>query len=479
MRQNRAIKQPFSDEEFIELYINQNKTQVQIAEIFGVDRDYIHRYVQRRKIKKPVALLTANRQKTCVEKYGATSYAGSAEGRQRIEQTCFEKYGVKCSLDNKECNAKARQTMIEKYGVPYSAMSDELDRKRQETMILKYGVPYAQQRGHEDTSEVLHSKENFRSYIENLPKKNLTYISNVLGYDPGAISYWVKKHNLEDIIEGADYESEPEREIKELVESWGINTEKNKQIIFPYEIDIYCPEYKVGIEFNGSWWHREEQKGILYHQRKALKSLEAGIQLFQIFDYEWNDENVRKKIIGRLRNIFGLNSQKVYARSCLVKPVSNVEKGKFMEENHIQGNDRASLYYGLYHNGELVACMDFSKPRVNKEARWELTRFACKIDTTVVGGASKLFKHFVTEHPGENIVSYSDLTKTTGNIYKVLGFNRVNLNRPRYMWVKGRTVLSRFQTQVKNEKKLMTDLGFFRVYDAGTYTWIYGDNQCQ
>lgn len=466
---------PFSEEEFVELYINQNKTQVEIASLFGVTRDYIHRYVQNRNIKKPTQLLTVNRQKTCLEKYGATSYRGSVEGALRIASTCEKKYGDSCSLVNPEVSLKARQTMKERYGVPYSGQSEELFAKKKETMKKRYGVEYYPQLGHdEEKSLILHDAVKLREYILTLPKHTLRYISQSLGYDEGAILYWLRKFSLEGLVEAADYESTPEREIKELVESWGIRTTKDKKNIWPYEIDIYCPDFLFGIEFNGNWWHREEEKGILYHQKKALKAMENGIQLFQIFEYEWNVPSVRERIISRLQNILKLNKQKVFARQCIVKEVSKKDKGEFLRENHVQGNDHATLSFGLYYDCELVAVMNFSKPRVNSEAEWELTRFACKRGMNIVGGASKLWAHFLALYPTATVVSYSDLTKTTGNIYQVLGFVRQKLNRPRYVWVKNNQVLSRFQTQIKQENKKMRERGFYKVYDAGTYTWFYG-----
>ena len=55
--------------------------------------------------------------------------------------------------------------------------------------------------------------------------------------------------------------------------------------------DIYLPEYHLGIEFNGSYWHSDifhtDHKGrSTYHQEKSLKAEEVGIFLFHIFEYE-------------------------------------------------------------------------------------------------------------------------------------------------------------------------------------------------
>ena len=45
---------------------------------------------------------------------------------------------------------------------------------------------------------------------------------------------------------------------------------------------------------------------------------------------------------------------------------------------------------------------------MSNDVEWELLRFASKKGVSVVGGASKLFKHFLNNFEG-GIVSYSEL----------------------------------------------------------------------
>jgi hypothetical protein len=126
-----------------------------------------------------------------------------------------------------------------------------------------------------------------------------------------------------------------------------------------------------------------------------------------------------------LRNMFGKTENRIYARNCEVREVNAREKRRFLKHNHIQGNAQSRYNYGLFHDGELVSLMTFGNPRINmggrkKEGSYELVRFCNKINTNVVGGAGKLFSHFVEEHSPSEIVSYSDKRWATGKLYTIL-----------------------------------------------------------
>ena len=91
------------------------------------------------------------------------------------------------------------------------------------------------------------------------------------------------------------------------------------------------------------------------------------------------------------------NSTKIYARKCKVVKLSASQAAAFFEHNHIQGNAGASVRYGLKHGENIVAAMTFGKSRFSKKHEYELIRAANTLNTTVVGGASKLFKHFIVK----------------------------------------------------------------------------------
>ena len=65
--------------------------------------------------------------------------------------------------------------------------------------------------------------------------------------------------------------------------------EQHKRGLLPnnLEIDIYLPEKKLGIEFNGTYWHSSlAGTPKNYHFNKSILAEKAGIKLVHIYEYE-------------------------------------------------------------------------------------------------------------------------------------------------------------------------------------------------
>lgn len=91
----------------------------------------------------------------------------------------------------------------------------------------------------------------------------------------------------------------------------------NRQIIKPYELDIYIPYLKMAVEFNGAYWHSDEvvrkNKGMSadeYHNMKFQMCKNLGIELFFVEEADWKEdeqkvcENIRKEIAFKHWSIF-------------------------------------------------------------------------------------------------------------------------------------------------------------------------------
>lgn len=122
------------------------------------------------------------------------------------------------------------------------------------------------------------------------------------------------------------------------------------------------------------------------------------------------------------------------------------------------------------------------------DVSWELLRFCNKVDTCVVGGASKLFKHFVNKYEPRRIVSFSDVAHTSGKLYPILGFNYLRTSDPGYVWVDTKTdkAYHRMNAQKRNiqkflhdenidlsnsESQIMIEHGFVKVFGSGNDVW--------
>lgn len=240
---------------------------------------------------------------------------------------------------------------------------------------------------------------------------------------------------------------------------------KNKK---SYEIDILIPEYNIGIECNGLYFHSElsGNKNKNYHIQKTNAAKEQlNIQLLHIFDNEWNE---KKEIIKSIiRNKLRKNTHKIYARNCRIKEVSTSEKNSFLDENHLQGKDKSKVKLGLFYNDELVSLMTFGERKITHKKTFELLRFCNKINTNVIGGASKLFKHFLNNFwEGQEITTYADLRYSTGNLYTQLGFEFSHSSKPNYWYTKNYSTLEHRSKYMKH--KLINNL---ETYDDNLSEW--------
>ena len=282
-------------------------------------------------------------------------------------------------------------------------------------------------------------------------------------------------------------ESKAEIEIRDFIS-------KNVEIIYSdrtilkskREIDIFIPSKKLAIEYNGLYWHSENFIENTYHLDKTEDCLKQDIKLIHIFEDEWI---YKKEVVkSRLLNLIGFSENKIYARNCEIKEVNSKEASEFLDENHIQGKVGAKIRIGLYCNNELVSIMTFGELRKSlgnnkKEGSFELLRFCNKLNTNVVGGASKLLKHFENNLEYEEIISYADRRWSNGDLYEKLDFNFISKTRPNYFYVRLDKREPRFKyrkdilvkegyDKTKTEKEIMKERGYNRIYDCGSLKFI-------
>ena len=291
-------------------------------------------------------------------------------------------------------------------------------------------------------------------------------------------------------------QSSPELEIKSIINTMynGKCIENSRSIIPPLELDLYYPEKNVAIEFNGNYWHDENHKPKDYHFNKFKLCKDKNIRLVSIYESDWC--NKHDSIINLLKNIF-IDSKIIYARNCTISKLDHKTKSDFINEYHFYGDsNQGAISYGLYYNDELVSVMSFGKLRGqnklhNNKDHYELVRFVTKDNTRIIGGASRLFKKFISEYHPVYIICYSDNDFFTGETYNKLGFKLKSLGESiDYQWVKGTKSLSRYECMANKllekypkyrniniecsvEDYIMHDLGYSKLYRCGNSIWEY------
>ena len=496
----RSREKPFK-EDIIELYIEQNLSVKDCAEYFGLNMRMFQKMLAEYGIKKDRKQVYQLQKKTLLEtkgvenvfqlndikekskqtlkeKYEVEHYALTNEFKSKNLQTRTEKYG-----DDLYRREKYRQTCLEKYGVENAFQNETVKQKIKETIKNRSGVSFSSQEHLSvKTLEILSNSNNLQEFIVANNIASTIDLALKLGISQSNAYIYVEKYDLFSYLTHVG--SSLENEVREYIQQF-YQIEHNVRLLDGKEIDIFIPRLNLGIEFNGNYWHNEYKKDVTYHQEKSMIAESKGLFIYHIFEYEWLYN--KQKIINQLNNLLGKNQEKIYARKCVIKEVDNKEKGRFLESNHLQGNDSSSIKLGLYFQDELVSLMTFVKPRFNAKYEWELSRFCSKAGCNVIGGASKLFKHFMNKYSPKSIISYSNIAHTKGNLYQMLGFNLSTISSPNYVWYKNGDVKTRYQCQKHklleqgfegdSESEIMHNMGYFRIYDCGNKVWIINNRE--
>ena len=249
-------------------------------------------------------------------------------------------------------------------------------------------------------------------------------------------------------------------------------------------MDIYIPEKKLALEYDGLYWHCSLNKENDYHFNKTKACDNKGIRLIHIREDLWRDKTpIMKSIIA---SALGIYTTKIYARNTEVREIDRHTAEVFFNTNHLKGFSNSDFaFYGLYYKEELVQCVSFRKLFCysNRGKVVELSRMATKLNCEVLGGFSKLMKHAISKEQFEEVESFVDKSIYSGYGYK--DWELVNYSKPGYIYTDGKQVYSRQQYMKSKcieywgmdssltEEQMCNANGLFRLYDSGNLLLRY------
>lgn len=438
-------------------------------------------------------------KQTSIEKYGSENFMKTKAGKDKLESSNLKKYGVKTTLLEKNTKLKIEETNIQKYGFKHALSNKNIRDKAWKAFEEKYGSKTYSQSNivKNKTLEEYKSKPELSQYkLQEYNGLNIKMTHKKCGETNDIPLYLISNR----IYQGIDVctscnplntkISSNENEIKDFLDTLNIEyTSSNRKILDGKELDIYIPEHKLAIEFNGLYWHSEAFKEKNYHSDKTEKCQEKGIHLIHVYEDDWNfKRDIVKSII---KNQLRINENIIYARMCDIRTVSSKITRIFLDNNHIQGFSKSKIKLGLYYDNELVSIMTFGSRNINKKKEFELIRFCNKLNTSVVGSSSKLFKYFIKNYLSEiktdTITSYADSGIFNGSMYDKLGFNKVDKSSVSYYWVVNGIKEPRFKYNKKalvkdgfdnklTEVEIMHGRGYYRIWTSKQYKYIHNIN---
>lgn len=183
-----------------------------------------------------------------------------------------------------------------------------------------------------------------------------------------------------------------------------------------------------------------------------------------IKDFEWRDERKREVLKSYILHAADKTPNKFYARDCEVREVPTKQGRQFEDENCFYGRRGASLSLGLFLKkdknnfpaGTLLMIYTFGKNFFGKKDNIiEILRVGTLKFSHVVGGSSKLLKHFIQNYPmikiGKNEIEvekikfYSDYDHNLGGSMNQLGFEFVGYSKGGFVnyWIEEDVIKSR------------------------------------
>ncbi len=449
------------------------------------------------------------RKKTYTAKYGVDNPFKSKTLKNKSQQTCLAKYGTLFANQNKEVRDriniskrktlpqaldKYRLTCLAKYGTSHPSQNEYIKHKSQQTCISKYGVtnPNKLKEFRNKFTKAIRSR-NYRSLVAQY-KDSLTPLFTEGEYRHSYDEYIWKCNSCGQVFKSrmdlykrhcpeCKPRSMEQQEIVDFIRSLNIDIRQNdRTILGGREIDIYIPQYKIGIEYDGLYWHSED-RGMdkFHHIKKYNECINNGIRLIRIFSDEWNKS---KKIVkSRIKHILNGHNRVIYARKCEIKIINSKTAARFLSKYHLQGRDRSTINLGGFYKNRLIGVMTFSKRKItrSKELNWELVRYCTVYNFSCVGLGSKLLKYFERNYVPNKLIAYADKRWSNGNMYIKLGFKHHHDSAPNYWYTKHYDKrLHRFNFQKRllqkkmeiydpllSEKEIMSINGWDRIWDCG------------
>lgn len=467
-------------------------------------------------------------RQTCIKKYNKNSYSQTEECKKKVRNTSNKKYNKDYYSQTEEYKQRYKETMQKQHGVDNIFQLEETKEKSKQTCRKKYSKDYyTQTEEYKQRSQQSNLKKwGFKNPSQNeliKEKAKQTRIKKGLQYPDGIVndflSEWdfirkptaedlqkflhsdnltfmyplIKKSNLEqnfDInnssyLEGVVEDFLRQNEIKFI--------KHERKIISPMELDFYLPDNKVAIEVNDIMTHNStfspfgKPKPKNYHFNKTKLCSEKGVRLIHLFEpYLRNEKDwvIIKDIIlhacGKSKKIFARNTK------LFIKPA--IEMKQFFEDNHLQGyrNAKTAFILADKNTNEPLMCYTVGHAYFGKgKYDAEIARGACKLGYSIVGGASKLWKHIIEYYKNKNldnnpgsinsIVYYVNLNYYNGQSMGFLDNVKFIKNQPSFWnyWVDTKTLRNREPEKHKEIQKLTKQGKVLYVGNSGTQVNVW------
>lgn len=281
---------------------------------------------------------------TTFERHGVYNISQSDYFKQKKVETCLRNRGVEYPTQCKEVISKSRATMFENSGyyTNFEKITKENSQEQWKERFDKLRL--------EENIEFLYRDETnlFFKYLETGEEFKINQHTFRGRYEIGKVN--LIEHPLNTFI------SEKQLRLYEYIKEIynGEVLLNDREVLEGLELDIYLPELKIGLEFNGIYWHSEKFLNNMYHHYKYYQCEERDIRLINIWEDEW--DLYEDKIKFHLNLIIGEEINNEFNR---IELINDEEALKFFEKcamkAKVYGNNLA-----IKLEDKIISCISFS-----------------------------------------------------------------------------------------------------------------------
>ena len=389
-------------------YIDNNMSMREIERKYGFCLKDIKKIITLFNIQKDNNLIKEHKRNAMISKYGSASVFGTTDVKQKIKETNLERYGTEYGFQSDIVKQKIKETKF------INATSKNIFANF--NLLIQYGSP----------NDI---RTYFRMHFEG---KTIYEVAEVVNLSHSRIGEIVKKYNLQEILNIRAGYSQKETILYNLIRKLVRNKRilRNVKILNSFEVDIYIPSIKIGIEFNGNYWHSTDIKAIDYHQKKSLLAEQKGIMLIHVYEYEL-DNNI-EQLTSYFKNLFSIK-KRISAHNCNIDELQQSDVLKLCSQWDIENNNNFNKCYCLKYNDDILQMMLFNNT--------VMIGTYTKSGYIVLGGISKLVKSYSTRTGNTEIYSTINFNKYSGDGLIAAGFELDSISCPDVITVNDKYVI--------------------------------------